>query len=83
MCEQLSMEKSALTAWRESKGLSLEDAATQFGIKSKGYLSEIERGGRCSVTVALEIERVTQGEIPAAALNPDVALVDKARKAAA
>jgi hypothetical protein len=83
MCEPRSMEKSALTKWREDRGLSLDDAAVQFGIKSKGYLSEIERGSRCSVAVALEIERVTHGEILAASLNPDVALVEKARRAAA
>lgn len=83
MCEPEQMEKSALTTWREARGLSLDEAAVQFGIKSKGYLSEIERGSRCSVAVALEIERVTHGAILAASLNPDVALVDKARRAAA
>lgn len=83
MCEPEQMVKSALTKWREDRGLSLDDAAAQFGIKSKGYLSEIERGGRCSVAVALEIERVTHGTILASSLNPDVALVDKARRAAA
>jgi hypothetical protein len=31
--------------------------------------------------VALEIERVTEGAIPASSLNPDIALIDKARAA--
>jgi transcriptional regulator with XRE-family HTH domain len=82
MCEQERMsEQSELTKWRSSKGWTLDEAASQFGIKSKGYLSEIERGGRCSVAVALEIERVTEGAIPASSLNPDIALIDKARAA--
>jgi hypothetical protein len=82
MCEQERMsEQSELTKWRSSKGWTLDEAASQFGIKSKGYLSEIERGGRCSVAVALEIERATEGAIPASSLNPDIALIDKARAA--
>jgi hypothetical protein len=82
MCEQAAMEKlSPLAQWRAERKLSLEDAAAMFGIRSKGYLSEIERGGRCSVSIALEIERVTEGKIAAGSLNPDVALVDKARAA--
>lgn len=84
MCEHLNMEKeqSPLTKWRTDKGWTLEEAAAAFGIKSKGYLSEIEGGKRCSVTVALEIERVTEGAIGAATLSPDVALVEQARSAA-
>lgn len=82
MCELSAMAKrDELIAWRADRGKTLEDAAADFGIKSKGYLSEIENGGRCSVSVALEIERVTEGAILAASLNPDVALVDKARAA--
>lgn len=74
-------EPSILTKWRAEKGWTLEEAAAAFGIESKGYLSEIERGRRCSVAVALEIERVTDGAISASSLNPDIALVDKARAA--
>jgi hypothetical protein len=82
MCERSEMAKrKALLDWRASKGLSLEQAAAQFGLSSKGYLSEIERGARCSVAVALKIEQETGGVISAASLNPDVALVDKARAA--
>ncbi len=72
---------SPLAQWRAALNWTLDEAASAFGIKSKGYLSEIERGGRCSVATALEIERVTEGVICASTLNPDVALVDKARAA--
>jgi transcriptional regulator with XRE-family HTH domain len=76
MCEQLDMaEPSPLTKWRSQKGWTLDEAAKAFGITSKGYLSEVERGQRCSVATALEIERVTDGAISADSLNPDVALV--------
>ena len=74
-------KRNALIDWRKANELSLEQAAAKFGIASKGYLSEIENGARCSVSVALEIERVTDGAICAATLNPDIALVDKARAA--
>ncbi|MBA3670265.1 MAG: helix-turn-helix transcriptional regulator [Sphingomonas sp.] len=70
-----------LAHWRKARGWTLDEAAAAFGLKSKGYLSEIERGERCSVAAALEIERVTDGVICASTLNPDVALVDKARAA--
>lgn len=76
MCEQFGMhEPSQLTKWRSERGWTLDEAAAAFGLKSKGYLSEIERGERCSVAIALEIERVTDGVIDAAALNPDIALL--------
>lgn len=76
MCELFGMdEPSALTKWRSEKGWTLDEAAAAFGLKSKGYLSEIERGLKCSVPAALEIERVTDGAIDAATLSPDIALV--------
>lgn len=83
MCELCNMKQSPspLAIWRKEQGLTLEGAAEKFGISSKGYLSEIEKGARCSVSIALEIERVTG--IPAASLNPDVALVELARGLAA
>lgn len=83
MCEHSGMDepKSPLRLWREEKSLTLDEAAAKFGLSSKGYLSEIENGGRCSVAVALKIEMETGGVISAGSLNPDVALVDKARAA--
>lgn len=83
MCERSFMEnkRDELIAWRKARDWTLEEAAAAFGIKSKGYLHDIEGGKRCSVAVALEIERVTDAAICASELNPDVALVDKARAA--
>lgn len=83
MCERLGMAEtpSPLKLWRKAQGLTLDEAAAKFGLSSKGYLSDIERGGRCSVAAALEIEKATEGAIAAATLNPDVALVEKARAA--
>ena len=74
-----TIPKSQLRIWREARELTLEAAAALFGLDSKGYLSELERGGKCSVTTALNIEQATSGEICAAALSPDVALVRQDR----
>jgi len=84
MCERLEMVEaspSRLTLWRKAKGWTLERAAAEFKIGSKGYLHDIEGGKNCSVSVALKIERATNGEVPASALSPDVALVEQARAA--
>lgn len=43
-------------------------------------MSEIERGlTQPSVRVALEIEKLSAGRLPAASLNDDVALIEKFR----
>ena len=69
---------------RKELGLSQEGFAEQVGLRSKGHLSQIERGNETpSVRVALEIERLSGGRIPAASLNADVALVDTFRAEAA
>lgn len=64
---------------RAELNLTLEEFALRIGVKSRGYASMIERGGPCSVVVALAIEELSGGRIPAAVLSPDVALVDAAR----
>ena len=64
---------------RKTLGLSQEEFAARVGLSSKSYVSEIEAGARCSVRVALEIERLSEGQIAAASLNPDVGLVEQAR----
>lgn len=64
---------------RKSLGLSQEEFAVRVGLASKSYVSEIEGGARCSVRVALNIEKLSDGVISAASLNPDVALVEQAR----
>ncbi len=65
---------------RKDLELTLAQFADAIGLKSKGQAKDIERTGRCSVKVALEIERLSNGRIPAASLNPDVGLVDAARR---
>lgn len=59
-------------------GLSQEEFAQKLGLGSKGYVSEIEAGGSCSVRVALEIEKLSDGKISADTLNPDIGLVRQA-----
>ena len=56
-------------------GLSQEEFARRIGLKSKGQVSEIERDNKCSAKVALEIERISEGQISAATICPAVALV--------
>lgn len=62
---------------RKKLGLNQEAFAKEVGLASKGYVSDLESADepRCSVKVALEIERLSGGKISAAALNPDVGLV--------
>lgn len=72
-------ERMKISDLREELGLSQEGFGNLLGLKSKSYVSEIENGARCSVKVALEIERLSKGRIPAASLNPDVGLVEQAR----
>ena len=66
-----------IAALRSELGLSQEAFAQKVGLKSKSYVSELENATppRCSVRVALEIERLSSGRIEAASLNPGVALV--------
>lgn len=67
---------------RKDLGLTLEGFAGLLGLKSKGHVSDIENGAVPSVKVALEIERLSEGRINAADLNPDVARVRDAGAAA-
>jgi len=53
--------------------LTLEEFARQLGLNSKGQMSEVERSGKCSVAIALAIEKHSAGRINAADLNADVA----------
>lgn len=81
MCKLLRMD---ITALRKELGLSQEAFAARVGLKSKGHLSQIERGEQTpSVRVALEIERLSGGRIKAASLSADVALVERFRAEAA
>jgi len=60
---------------RKNLGLSLDAFAAKLGLSSRGYAHDIENGTTPSVRVALEIERLSDGQIDAAELNPDVARV--------
>lgn len=68
-----------ISEYRKAHGLSGE-AFGRLIEKSKGHVSGIEKEGRCSAKVALEIERVTGGAVDAASLNDEIAA---ARKVAA
>jgi DNA-binding transcriptional regulator YdaS (Cro superfamily) len=63
---------------RKSLDLSQEAFAAKLGLSSKSYVCELESTGKCSVRIALEVERLSEGKIPAESLNPDVALVRQA-----
>lgn len=78
MCELEHM--LSISALRAELDLTQEAFAERVGLTSKGYVSELEKGGRCSVKVALAIEALSSGRIPARSLNPDVALVEEARR---
>lgn len=62
---------------REELGLTQAAFAARVGLRSKGYVCELEAADkpRASVRVALEIEKLSGGRIKAAELNPGVALV--------
>jgi len=77
MWERFAMDVSAL---RQELGLSLGEFAAKVGLTSRGHMSEIERGlTQPSVRVAIEIEKLSAGRLPAASLNDDVALIEKFR----
>lgn len=65
---------------REKLCLTHQGFAERLGLKSKGYAYEIEKGAKPSVAIALEIEKLSEGLIDAASLNPDVALVRQAEQ---
>ncbi len=68
---------------RKELGLSLEAFGAEIGLKSRGQVHDLETGNRsASVSVALAIERLSNGRIPAESLNRDVALVRAANDAA-
>lgn len=56
-------------------GISQEEFARLVGLKSKGHVSDIERLNACSPRIALEIERISDGAISAAAISDAVAMV--------
>jgi transcriptional regulator with XRE-family HTH domain len=68
-----------LTEWRKQNGLSLEALAAKLD-KSKGHLHAVEKDGYATARLALDIEALTDHQVDAASLNPEIA---EARRAAA
>lgn len=69
-----------LTAYRKSRSLTLEQAATELE-SSKGHLSGIENGERAGVELALRIEAWSKRKVSAESLNPRVAELRKLARA--
>lgn len=66
-------EPLTIAGLRAELGLSLEAFGAKIGLASKGNVSIIERGGACSLPVALALEALSGGRLDAARLNEDVA----------
>lgn len=73
-----NLGRMKITDLRKSLDLTQEQFAQRVGLSSKSSVSELETTERASVRVALEIERLSDGQIPAERLNPDVAMVRQA-----
>lgn len=71
--------ESPLATYRRKRGLSQAKVAAAIGLRSKGHVSDLERG-RVPITLklALRIQKWSDGEVKAAELCPDAAdLVDQ------
>ncbi|MGZ8370607.1 MAG: helix-turn-helix transcriptional regulator [Caulobacteraceae bacterium] len=63
-----------LTKYRKSLGLSQAGFAKMFGLSSKSYISDLERGRQeVPLKLALEIQQVSKGTVPAASICPAAA----------
>lgn len=63
-----------IEALRREMGLNQAEFAQRLGLANKASVSLLERGGPCSLPVALRLEELSGGRIDAGALNEDVAL---------
>ena len=70
-----------LSEWRTKNGLSLEELGKKLG-KSKGHMHAVEKTNNTTARLALDIERLTAGEVDAAFLNPEIAEARRKAKAA-
>lgn len=62
---------SPLAAFRRANGWSQEQLAAKLGIRSKGYISRVEGGHEtCSLKIALRIQKLSAGALPARVLRP-------------
>lgn len=65
-------------SYRKSLGLSQEECAHALGVRSKGYISDVENGARvASLRLALKIEQWSGGRVPAASVCPEAAEIAK------
>lgn len=55
--------------------VSQQEFARLLGLTSKSHVSEIEKRDQCAPRVALEIERISEGQVDAARISPAVAIV--------
>ncbi|PZU59804.1 MAG: hypothetical protein DI547_04835 [Sphingobium sp.] len=62
-----------ITEYRKSLGLSQEAFGALFGIRSKGYVSEMEKENRCSPEIALAIEEHSDHSVNAGDVNSIIA----------
>jgi len=74
-----STEPLTIAALRAEMGLSLEAFGGLIGLASKGNVSILERGGACSLPVALALEKLSGGRLDAGSLNEDVARAREAQ----
>ena len=75
ICEHWRMQIADL---RNELGLSLEAFAAALGLKSRGQAYDLEQGRRYpSIAVALKLETLSGGRIPASSVNKEVALVQQ------
>lgn len=77
ICKLGSMEQpltvtDQIVGLRRELGLNQAEFALRIGLANKASVSLLERGGPCSLPVALAIETLSAGRIDAAALNEDV-----------
>jgi len=61
-----------IMALRRELGLNQAEFALRVGLANKASVSLLERGGPCSLPVALAIEALSGGRVDAAALNEGV-----------
>lgn len=67
-----------IEALRRQLGLNQAQFAERLGLANKASVSLLERGGPCSLAVALRLEELSGGSIDAAKLNADVAAARRA-----
>ena len=59
-----------LRSFRESRGISQAELAKQVGLKSKGYVCDLEKGRKTTIETALRIQKWSNGQVPARTLLP-------------